>query len=199
MIQKLKVFREKFTEKFEETHEKLRAQWMSFSPREKMVVSIMAGVMGLLVCALIIKEGATLVSRVSSQSERNLENIEKIQVLLRDLSAQKADLMKYERLRGKRGETFDLQKFLVEEATRYGANLEKSLPTRALSPDGKEIKNEDWVEVTLKDASLDATLKFLSSIEDTLGLKVMELKMKPQFADPTKFEVVTLISSARNL
>jgi type II secretory pathway component PulM len=199
MMEKLRHLKEKIGERYDEAQEKLRATWLAFNPREKMVVSILAGIMGFLIVALIVKETSTLFSRASSEAESNYKNIEKIQALLRELSQQHSDLMRYERLRGKRGENFKLSGFLESEATRYGAVVDKVAPTRALLGDGKENAREEWVEVQLKDTSLDSMLKFLSSIEETLGLKIVELKVKPQFADSTKLDITAVISSTKDL
>ncbi len=199
MIQKLKQFKDKTVERFEEVQEKFRAQWLAFSPREKMIVSSLVGVLTLLIIALVVKETSGLLTKVSSQAEMNFNNIEKIQNLLRDLTLQRGDLMKYERLRGKRGSEFDLQKYIQQEAARYGATVAKISPTRALAADGNEIKDEDWAEVQLKDATLDSALKLLSSVEETLGLKVISLNIKPQFADPTKLDITTVISNTKEL
>ena len=42
-------------------------------------------------------------------------------------------------------------------------------------------------------------LKFLSSIEDTLGLRIVSLKVNTQFADPSKLDIVTVIANTTNL
>ncbi|MDB5036886.1 MAG: hypothetical protein JWQ35_414 [Bacteriovoracaceae bacterium] len=199
MIQKIRAYKEKFFEKFDEVQEKLRAQWFAFNPREKMIVSILAGVMGFLIVALIIKETSSLFSKASSDAENNYKNIEKIQTLLKDLSQQRSDLMRYEKLRGNRGESFKLSGFLETESAKYGITIAKTSPARALSADGKESKNEEWLSVDIKDTSLDSILKFLSSVEETLGLRVVELKVKPQFADATKLDVTTVIASLKDL
>ncbi len=199
MMQKLRQLREKVGERFDELQEKVRAQWMEFNPREKLIVSVLAGVMGLLVFALVAKETTSLFSRVSSEAENNYKNIEKIQSLMKDLQLQQTDLSRFIRLREKRGENFKLQGFVESEAVKFGTVVSKVAPTRALDDSGKEIKTEEWIEVHLKDASLDSMLKFLSSIEDTLGLRIVNLKVNTQFADPTKLDLITVIASTTTL
>jgi type II secretory pathway component PulM len=199
MIQKFRQFKEKTIERFDETQEKVRAQWMAFNPREKMIVSTLAGVMLLLLVVLIVKETSSLFSRVSNEAGSNYKNIERIQSLMKDLAQQRADLQRYERLRGKRGDSFKLQSFIESEATRYGAMVQKVSPVRAMGTNDKEKTDEEWMEVQLKDTSLDSMLKFLTSIEETLGLRIVELKVKTQFADSTKLEITAVIASVKNI
>lgn len=198
-MNKLRQWKEKAGERVDEIQEKVRAQWLAFNPREKMIVSILAGVMGFLVVTLVLKETIGLFSKVSSEAETNFKNIERLQSLLKDLQQQKTDLSRYDRLRGKRGETFQFQGFLESEAAKFGAVVQKVSPVRAITGSEKEKPTEEWMEVQLKDTSLDSMLKFLSSVEDTLGLRLVELKVKPQFADATKLDITAIIASSKNL
>lgn len=185
-------------EPLEEFQEKARQQWLSLNPRERTVLSVLAGVLCLLLSALVVKEAAGFFFRAESMAQNNLKNIERIQRLSDELLQQRSEMGRYDRLKGKRGEDFKITTYIETEAAKFGLSIAKMAPTKAQIDD--KAPAQDWVEVALgKEATLDRVLKFLDSVEETLGVRIIELSIKTQFQDPTKLEVTTIIANLREL
>ncbi|MBN8555981.1 MAG: type II secretion system protein M [Deltaproteobacteria bacterium] len=191
-------WRDKIAEPLDEWQEKIRQQWISLNPRERMVLSILAAIMVLLIAALIIKEGAGFFLRQAGKAENNYKNIERIQRLSDDLLKQRADISRYEMLKTKRGESFKLSSFLEGEASKSGIVISKMAPTKvkAISDYG----DEEWVEIQFsKETNLDSLLKFLTRAEEGLGVRLVELSIKPDFANPTNLEVIATVANIKEL
>lgn len=196
----LRRWKDKFVEKVEEVQEKFRAQWLALNDREKKILTTLAALVGVLIFAVAVKETSAVFTHVASQSESNIKNLERIQSYVQELQSQNSDLMKYERMFAKRGGDFVFTSFIDTEAKRFGLNLTKTSPTRALT-DSKSDKSdnlEEWLEVQIKDASIDSLVKFLASIEETLGLQLVDLSIKPQFQDITKLDMTVVISNKKS-
>lgn len=190
-------WREKVQEPLEELQERLRQQWLSLNSRERLILSILAGVMCLLLSILVIKEATTFFFRSELQAQNNLKNIEKIQRISQDLLSQRSDITRYDRLLDRRGEGFKISTFIEDEAKKYGIVIAKMAPVKAQVDD--KAPEQEWVEVQLKDVSLDSVMKFLQSVEEMLGIRMVELSIKPQFSDSTKLEVTTIFANLKEL
>lgn len=190
--------REKVFEPLEEWQEKGRQHWLSLNPRERVIVSVLAAVMTTLIAVLVVKEAVGFIYRHEYLAESNLKNVARIQKLTSDLNQQRSDLLKFERLKGKRGTDFQLNKYLENEAGRSGVSIAKISPTKSKTTQPSE--NMEWVEVQLmQETMLMPALQFLQSIDETLGLQLVELSIKPQFADPTKLNITAVISNDKSL
>ncbi len=187
---------ERWTERFEEQRERVRTWWLGLAPREKSVLSVLAGLVVVLLMAVIIKETSVILNRVASQAESNYGHMERIQTWVSELQNQRASLMRYDRLKQQRRDDFEFQAFIEQEAKRFNINLSKSAPARVVGGPSVE-KSEEWLEVDLKDAALENLVKFLASIEDTLGLRLVELQIKTQFQDPTKLDSTLIVSNKK--
>src|SRR4051812_8391536 len=113
-------WKEKIAEPIEEWQEKARQQWLSLNPRERLILSVLASVMTLMIAALMIKEATGFFLRQASMAENNYKNIERIQKLSDDLLQQRSDISRYEMLKAKRGENFKLPAFIEAEASKVG-------------------------------------------------------------------------------
>lgn len=190
-------WREKVVEPLEELQERLRQQWLSLNARERMVLSILAGVMCILLSALIVKEAATFFFRSELEAQNNLKNIEKIQRVSQELLTQRTDISRYDRLKEKRGEAFKISTFIESEAQKFGITIAKMAPVKAQVDE--KAPEQEWVEVQVKDARLDSLTKFLQSAEETLGLRIVELDLKPSFSDTTKLEMTATFANLKEL
>jgi len=163
-----------------------------------MIVSVLASVMIVLLGVLVVKETVTFFSRHENQVQAMMDHIGEIQKLSSEISKQRSDLIRYERLRNRRGQDFKLSTFLESEARKYNVVLEKVGPTKPRNPD--DAAEEEWVEVQLgKDTTLDAALKFFQSAEEPIGVRLVELQMKPQFTDPTKLDVTAIMAAKKEI
>lgn len=193
-----KLWNEKLAEPLEEIQERLRQHWLSLAPRERMIVSILGSVLLFLLAVLLVKEAYTFFSRHENQITESMSQMTDIQQLSAELSRQRNDLSQFERLRSRRSEDFKLSTFLETEARKYGVTLEKVSPTKPRDVD--VAKEEDWMEVRLaKDTTLDNALKFLRSVEEVLGVRLIDLQIRPQFTDPTKLEVIATVASRKEI
>lgn len=190
-------WREKIVEPLEELQERLRQQWLSLNARERLILSILAGFMCLLLSALVIKEATTFFFRSEFEAQNNLKNIERIQRISQDLLSQRSDIARYDRLKEKRGETFKFSNFIESEAKKFGIGIAKMAPVKAAVDD--KAPEQEWVEVQLKDANLDALMKFFQSAEEMLGVKIVEMNIKPQFSDSTKLEATAIFANLHEL
>jgi len=189
----LKIF-----EPLADVQDKVRQYWVTLNPRERIILSVLAGVMSLLVVAVVIKQSVGFVFNQASQAEDTLKNITKIQRLSETWIQQRGELLRYERMRGRRGDNFDLIPFINDLASKYGTTVTKISPTRPSSAT-KDMK-ADWVEVKLGGTtSLSSAMKLLRSIEEPLGVRIHELTIKPQFSDKTKVEVRALVVNLTEL
>jgi len=192
------IWREKILEPFEELQERARQQWLTLAPRERLIVSVLASTMVLLLSILIIKEAFTFFSHHENQVSESLINIGEIQALASELSKQRSDLVRYERLRNRRDKDFKLTTFLESEAQKFSVVIDKMNPTKARTTE--KDPSEDWVELKLgSNSNLDSVLKFFQGVEEPLGLRVVELAIKPQFTDPTKLEVTATIAAKKEI
>lgn len=194
----LRQWKDRLAEKIDESQEKVRAQWLALNEREKKIITTLAGLVAVLIFAVGVKETSSVFTHVASQSESNIKNLEKIQNYVQELHAQGSELMRYERLSSKRGENFVFSAFIESEAKKFGLNIAKTSPAKVLAEDKAE-KSEEWLEIQIKDGSLDSIVKFLASIEETLGLGVIELNIKTQFQDITKMDMTAVISNKKNV
>jgi hypothetical protein len=62
-----------------------------------------------------------------------------------------------------------------------------------------EAKDKEYLEVQVKEATLDSALRFLQGIEQTLGLQVLDLTVKPDYANPSRLEMTAVISNQKDL
>ena len=192
------AWKEKFSERFDEIRERARSWWLGLAPREKIVLSSLAGLVGLLLVAVILKETSFVLNQVAHQAESNYKNMEKIQNWIGELRNQRTSLSRYERLKERRGETFDFQAFIESEAKKFTLTLAKSAPARVVGGANLE-KEEDWLQVELKDGALENLVKFMAGLEETLGLRLVEFTIKTQFQDPTKMDAVVVVASKKTL
>jgi hypothetical protein len=187
----------KILEKAQDLQEKARQFWMTLNMREKILLSIIAGFMSVLVVAAVVKQGAGLVFERASQAEQTVQNIGKIERLAKKLIQQRGPLLRYERLRAKRGDNFDAISFIKTQASKFGAEVKKVSPTR---PKEASEENLEWIELQLGgQTSLSAAMKLLESIEEPLGVRIVELSIKPQFSKKSQLEVTALITNAKEL
>lgn len=193
----LKLFwKEKIAEPWDELQEKLRAQWAALAPRERLILSVLGSVFAILLSVLLIKEAFTFFNRHETKAESDLLNISEIQKLSSELSTQRNELNRYESLRRKRGEPFQINQFFESQARDFNVNLDKISPAK---PRG-EASDEEWVEVRLgKSTTLSSALKFLKSAEEAIGVRLVDLEMKPQFTDMTKLDVVAIFAIKQEL
>lgn len=196
---KIKQFwREKIAEPLDELQERARQQWMTLAPRERMILSVLASVFSLLLAILLVKEAFTFFSRHEDQVAESLSQITEIQKLSAEISRQRDGLGQYERLLARRDQDFKLNTFLETEARKFGVTVEKISPTKARLQEGDP--EQEWVEVRLgKETSLDNSLKFLKSLEEPIGVRLVDLQIKPQFTDPTKLEVIATVASLKEI
>lgn len=191
-------WREKIVEPLDELQERARQQWLTLAPRERLIVSVLASVMIALLGILVVKEAFTFFSRHENQVSESIQNITEIQNLASEISKQRVDLIRYERLRNKRDKDFKLSPFLESEARKFSVSIEKISPTKARTTEKDPA--EEWVELKLgKDTTLDSALKFFQGVEEPLGLRIIEMSIKPQFADPTKLEVTAIIAGKKEI
>jgi type II secretory pathway component PulM len=192
------MWREKIVEPLDELQERGRQQWMTLNPRERLIVSALASVMVVLIAVLVVKEAFTFFSKHENQVQSMMDHIGDIQKLAGEISRQRSDLVKYERLRNKRGNDFKLSTFLEGEARRYNVAIEKLSPTKPKTTE--KDADEEWIEVKLaKETTLDAALKFLQAAEEPIGVRLVELEIKPQFTDPTKLDVLAIVASRKEI
>ena len=192
------IFKEKIQEPAEELQERLRQQWLSLNTRERLILSSLASLVVLLLSVLIIKEAFSFFSRHENRVQETMNSIGDIQELSAEIGRQKIELGRYERLKAKRGSDFKIASFLENESRKFGVTVEKASPTKSKSTTA--TADEDWMELKLgKDTNLDAALKFLQSIEEPLGVRIVELTIKPQFADPTKLEVLAIVAAQKEI
>ncbi len=201
LIQK---FREQFQEPFEEYQEKARQFWLTLAPREKIIISVLTGILGVLIVVFVVKESTSLLISASSTAERNMENAERIQRLAAELSDQRMELQRYTQLDQKRGgENFSLTGFLNAQAAEAGVTVAKVSSTRPRVTAGKTEsadEAEEWVEVQFgKGAALEPTMRFLSEAEEALGVRLVELTIKPDFAEPNKLDVTAVFAGKKTL
>ena len=69
------LWRERIAEPFEEIQEKARQQWMALNPRERMILSVLASALVVLLAVLLLKEAVVFFSRHEIQMQENLTNI----------------------------------------------------------------------------------------------------------------------------
>ena len=180
-----------------EWQEKVRQYWITLNPREKILLSSVAGVMCLLLVLAVGKQIFGAVFERAAQAEQVQANIGTIDRLSKKLRKQQGSLLSYERLRRLRGDNFDLIAEIRKNAPLYGADIKKLAPTRA-----KKATEEDaeWIELELGGSTtLSAAVKLLESIERPLGVRIVELSMKPQFSNKSQFEVTALIMNLKEL
>ncbi len=190
------IWRDKVVERFEDLQERARQQWMTLAPRERLIVSVMASLLVVLLSVLVVKEVFTFFSRHDRAVQASLENIGSIQSLSAEISAQRTQLIQFDRLRNMRGAEFQLNSFLENQARQFALSVEQINPTKVRTPNPSA--EEDWVEVKLaKDVRLDGVLKWLRAIEEPLGIRIIDLQIKPQFADPTKLEVSAVVAATK--
>ena len=198
MMTMIARWRDKMAEPLDEWQEKIRQQWLSLNPKERLVLSILAVIMFLLIAALAAKEGAGFFLRQAGKAENNYKNIERIQRLSDELLRQRADISRYEMLKTKRGDSFKLSGFLEDEASKAGVVISKMAPTKVKAT--SDYGEEEWVEVQFsKETNLDSLLKFLSHVEEGLGVRLVELSIKPDFTNPTKLEAVVTVANIKDL
>lgn len=190
-------WREKIAEPLEEIQEKVRQQWLGLNARERLILSILAGVLCLLLSVLILKEATTFFFRSELEAQNNLRSVEKIQRISQELLAQRSEMQRYDRLKEKRGDGFKISSFIEKQAQAVGINISRMAPTKALTAENET--DADWVEVQVKEASLESSTQFLSSVEEALGVRLVELEMKPLFSDVTKIEFLAIFSVQKEL
>ncbi len=189
-------WREKMIEPMDELQEKARQQWQSFAPRERLILTILAALMSLSLSVLVLKEGYSFYSGHANQVETNFKNVDKIQSLISELKSQRSSLLKYERLSTKIGPDFDLNSYMQSQATKFGVSLTKTAPTRPKT--GSDNSKEEWLEIQMAPTSLDSAIRFLESVEESLGIRLVELSVKPQFADPSKLDITAIWAHSKD-
>lgn len=192
MMDAVKRFRDRFSEPLEDLQERARSYWLGLAPRERLILSILGGLTALLFTALLLKETFGFFLGHEHMTESNLKNVSRIQTLAGELATQRADMMKYERLLSRRPSPFKLSTYVESEAQKYGIGVSKAAPSKAPA---NASEGEEFLEITLSSGvGLDRLLKMLQSLEETLGVRLVELTIKPEFADPTKLNVVFTIA-----
>lgn len=192
------VWKEKFAEPIEELQERARQQWLTLKPTERLIISVLAAILALLTAILIVKEAFTFFSRHETQVQESLENINEIQKLSAEISDQRMNLREYDRLKSRRGETFKINSFLETEGQRLGVAIEKVSPTKSRS--SEKGSDEEWYEIKLgKNTTLDMAIRYLQAVQEPLGVRLIDLSMKPQFTDPTHLEVIAVIAALKEI
>ena len=190
------IWKEKISEPLDELQEKLKAQWSTLAPRERLILSILGAVFVVLLSTLVFKEAFTFFNRHEIKAEADVQNVSEIQKLSSEISAQRNEINRFDSLKRSRGEPFQINQFIEGRARDFNVSLEKISPAK---PRG-ENSGEEWVEVRLgKTTSLSAALRFLKSVEEAIGVRIVDLEMKPQFADMTKLDVVAVIAIKQEL
>lgn len=202
MIMAVKIKIQRFKDKWSDTRtdlqEKLSQFWQNLQPRERLLLSITVGTTTFLLLLFFIKNTISVFYDQSTKAEKNYASYSKIQQLAEEMIKQKPLLLRYERLRAKRDENFNTTNFIQQQAANAGVTLTQISPTR---PRGtKETENTEWFELKMGEGStLPSALKLLQSIEEVLGMKVVEISVKPQFSDPTQLDVTAVIMNVKNL
>jgi type II secretory pathway component PulM len=194
----MRVWKEKIVEPLDDLQERARLAWSGLAPREKLILSILGSVFGLLLVIFLLKESVAFFSRHETEMEQNAVAIQEIQGLTERLAKQRLELSLYERLKNRRPSPFSLNNFLESEARKVGVSLQKTAPTKSRAEEG--AAEEEWMEIQLATGvSLDMAMKYLALVEEPLGVRIVELTMKPQFTDPSKLDVVAIIAARKDL
>jgi hypothetical protein len=185
----LKTLRENLNHQLEVIRDRCQSFWISLAPREKLILIIagsLAGFFSIVFVGQLL--GRLILESGPSVQDRYVDSKEVIRYIS-ELRGQRFQVQRYDRLKSQRLESFDLEDFLSRESKSFGLELESVVAKRM--PSGTSIEaSEKLFSVKLKSgASLDGGLRFLSKVEDILGLRILELSMAPQFDDPSKLNI----------
>jgi|GEM_PF-5989726 len=192
----MRAWKEKILEKFELLQDQARTTWSNLNKREKIILSSALGLLALTLFAFLIKQFSAFLLSPGFSLEANLKEIHHIQYTVRELKDLRMDARRFDRLQMQQSSNFQLNSFIEQEAQTYRVTLKEIKPTRAKSSLAKE--KDELYEIQLDPStSLEASLRFLSGVESALGVRILNLNMKPNYTDPTKLEVQAVIAYSK--
>ncbi|TVQ80413.1 MAG: hypothetical protein EA369_02705 [Bradymonadales bacterium] len=187
-MEKLQALRERLQELFEVTKERLVEFWKPLNPREKMIVG---GAVAIFCSALLIfvaSQSLQWISRSVAGPRVDISEVEQIRRIVSELGASQMEIRRFERMRAEMGDDFNFREHLETEARRAGLQIRDLQAARPSTP--LVGPDEEFYELQLDlQSPLPASLRFLNSLDQTLGIRVVGLRVKPSFADRQRAEV----------
>lgn len=195
----LKQIRDQIFEQAEAAREQLRSFWAGLAPRERLILSVASGLLGLVLISFSAKQIGSLFLSSDFDLEQNLEDARRIQSLVAELKNGRFQARRYDRLKEQRPASFQIESFLATQAQTFGLQIREVRPRRINSANAAQ-SNEKLFEVDIaKGASLDASLRFLESVEEVIGVRLVELRIRPEFEDASQLDVSFVVALKENL
>lgn len=192
-MQQIQQWKEQALEGIETAREKVIQFWKPLNIREKWILGV-AGTSfaSLLFYVLLSQTWAWVGSRIQGEqiSEREIRQVQR---LVEDLMSHRMEIRRYERLRLEKGENFNLESYIRDQANQLGLSIRSLEPIQPTTPlVGPE---EEYLELKLElQSPLAGSLRLLDQLESILGVRVVTLSMKPNFSDRSQVEVTAGIA-----
>ncbi len=174
--------------------DRLVDQLERLSPRERLLI-VSAAVAG--IAMVFYLTSLFIGSALNSLREENrtlvakLEEIYRLEPIYRQAKA-KIEAVK-SRLANNR---VDLVRFLSDLSNRYNLLIQSMTPEREESKDLDQSVKEESVRIEMQAVPIGELAKFLDAIENSGKIvKVRRLKLRPNFTQPDKLDVMATISS----
>lgn len=193
----LNAIKEKAQELLEQGQDQFRAFWSKLNKREQMILGGVSGLVGVLLIFYILKNLGGFISGSQFDTSSTLTDVSAIQRLLDERRVLRRDARSYERIMGRQNQDFDLQSHAEQKAQSFGIKLKSIKPTRVKS--ALADSTDSLYEVTMDPGvTLGDAMKFLESLEEPIGVRILSLEMKTNFEDRSKLDIKATLASKKS-
>lgn len=190
------LLKEKLVDQLIQLKAKALESWESFNQREKIILSVAAAAFFITLSFYSIKVVSSVFMNSGWHENASASDLRLIQDTVQKLQSLRYEATQFDRLLSRQGKDFQMETFLENQARQHGVSLKSVKPSRAKSASAKS--KDEFFEIELQNgSSLSASLKFLESVDDVLGLRILSLEMKPDFKDSSKLNVNARIAYSR--
>jgi hypothetical protein len=190
--------KDKISQTIDGLQDQAQSAWANFSKRERIILGSAAGLFAVALLALALKFLGGFISGSQFDSAKTMKEVHEIQKLISELKSLKFKADQFDRKSKQKGEKFTMTKHIEDKAKRFRVTVKGVKPTRATSSLTEE--GDELFEVQLASgSSLDDSLRFLDAVEDPIGVRIISMSMKPNFTDPSKFDVKFRVAHTKEL
>lgn len=193
----LRRLKEKILENFEVYQEQFRGWWSKLAFREKVILGSASGLLGLVLLLAGAQQGFELLSSAFGRVDL-AERLTQVQSQVNRILQLQSQANRYDQLRGGLSDEFNFETEVNRRASRLGLNIDALRPSSTKSLLAEESSRLYEIRFS-KETNLDRSLRFLDDLQSILGVRLINLRMKPGFQDRSQFEVEALFAVSEDL
>lgn len=190
---KLNELKDRISEWSSLGQEKARSFWEGLNSRERWIVGIAGGAFTLAITAFVIQFMFGLLLSSFYSPAKVVSELNEIQSLLQDSQSLRQDALQYDRLLRRQTGDFKLETFAENQAKQFGVKIQSlkasSIKSRWANPQDKLFE----IEIE-KNSDFEPSMKFLDSLQDSLGVKIVNLEIRSAFKDKSKIDLKAIIA-----